>query len=409
MKEFVLLLFFFILQVGMPGCNELGDLSTQSLNECEKVAELKQIDSHKVIVCDAELLHDTIVLPLSYFTEELQIVKLDNNKEAFVDIDAVIIGERYILIGRGYTSIPCKLFDKSGRFIANVGTYGKGQGEYHDYVRYMQLDESNKLIYLLAQSDDKILTYDLNGRYLDMIRLPTRLARGKFYVNHADSTVSIVSLPLNEGRFSVLYFAWSQTLSGKIINGLPPGSLSIENEYVLSGFYDIISGVNVKGFDFMFYNSLSPRKDTLYHYDVKNNYLSPKFTVDFKNRSTPIHYYFELPHHYVGCTTELKEGKIHGGYWEINPKSFIVEKTTMKGAYFKLVNDFLGNMEVNWPCHRFSNGYYTINYDPADLLEKLENTLANNKMSPEMRKKLVDLKNDIRETDNNYILYAKLK
>jgi hypothetical protein len=90
---------------------------------------------------------------------------------------------------------------------------------------------------------------------------------------------------------------------------------------------------------------------------------------------------------------------------------FIVDKKSLKASYFRLKNDFLGDMEIGAPVWSFSNGYFSQNYDPSVLLEQLENTLASNKkLSEKMRAKLTELKKSINESrDNNYILYAKLK
>ncbi len=154
--------------------------------------------------------------------------------------------------------------------------------------------------------------------------------------------------------------------------------------------------------------SFDARKDTLYHYDTEKNQLIPQFTIDFKNKAVNLHAYTELPNYYFGDFTEPQ--KIDAYHTAtINHKFYVIEKTTLKGAYFKLENDFLGGIEIEWPIYTFSNGYYTANYEPANLLEKLENTLLNRNISAEMREKLTDLKNSIKETDNNYILYAKLK
>jgi hypothetical protein len=88
----------------------------------------------------------------------------------------------------------------------------------------------------------------------------------------------------------------------------------------------------------------------------------------------------------------------------------IVDKKTLKGAFFKLENDFLGNIEIEWPIYSFNNGYFIRNYDPGDLFDALEKLLqSGKKLSPEMRDKLTKLKDSITDNDNNYILYAKLK
>ncbi|MDR1865200.1 MAG: hypothetical protein LBR08_06470 [Bacteroidales bacterium] len=86
-----------------------------------------------------------------------------------------------------------------------------------------------------------------------------------------------------------------------------------------------------------------------------------------------------------------------------------MEKSTLKGAFFKLQNDYLGGLEIGWPSYAFSNGYYVSNVEPAHLLENLEQALSNKKLTTDLRKKLTDLKNSVKETDNNYIFYAKMK
>jgi len=407
----VKIVLFLCCLVIVTACGESGGLSYRSLDDCKQVAELKQIGNNKVTVCDINLLKDTIVLPLSYFTEELHIVKLDNKVEAFVSETGVTIGEKYILVTMGGISkVPYKLFDKSGKFITNIGNFGKGPNEYNYACNIPQLDEINNCIYLLPLLSSQIFVYDMIGNYLDPIGLSYRCTRARMHVDLADSSVTIITVPLEKGRYSAPCFAWSQTVSGEMIHCLSPDFLSIENHHVLGGWSDVYSNRNVKELDFFINNSYKPRNDTLYHYDIKNNQIIPKFSVDFGKRQIPIHSYFELPYHYMGDICEKKEAEdLPGGYIALCSKNFIVDKTNLKGSYFKLVNDFLGNIEIDWPCRRFTNGYYSVNYEPVNLLELLENSLTNNTMIPEMREKLTDLKNSIKETDNNYILYAKLK
>ncbi len=48
--------------------------------------------------------------------------------------------------------------------------------------------------------------------------------------------------------------------------------------------------------------------------------------------------------------------------------------------------------------------------DPGDLIDQLDAQLKNNRsLSKEERKRLQEIRNDLRENDNNYIFYAKLK
>ncbi|MCD7932957.1 MAG: energy transducer TonB [Tannerellaceae bacterium] len=88
----------------------------------------------------------------------------------------------------------------------------------------------------------------------------------------------------------------------------------------------------------------------------------------------------------------------------------IIDKNTLKGTYYELVNDYLGNMPIAYPMGYFSNGYFLMNMDPGDLHEQLEKHLENSKLKKEDRNYLTNLYNSISfEKDNNYLLIGKLK
>ncbi|MDR1056315.1 MAG: 6-bladed beta-propeller [Prevotellaceae bacterium] len=393
----------------LAGCRMSSDNSNrQDLSECPQVAGLEQVGSYKVTVCDPGLLKDTVLLPLSYLTEELHMIQLENNADALVSNVPVTVGEKFILVRAGYNdNTPYRLFNKSGKFIANIGAKGKGPNEY-GYILEEQLDEKNNRVYLLPYRSDKILVYDLEGNHLEPVRLPVTTSASSFRVNPDNGIVAVVRPPQPGVEAATSYFAWSQTMSGEIIKCLFPNSMDTEKKQGIN-YTEVYSGGNLKNFDFYIYN-LIPRKDTLYHYEIETNRRIPQFTFDFKNGQIPDHYYtFELPHHFLGMFAESKE-IFPRSFLAVNKKVYLIEKSTLKGAYIKLKNDFLGDIEVEDPAvNSFKKGYYMVNYDPADLLEKLENALLNKNLYPEMQKKLINLKNSIKETDNNYVFYAKLK
>jgi hypothetical protein len=380
------------------GCQISHDNLYRDLSECPVVAERKQIGSHRVIVCKPELMKDTITLPLSYFTEEMQIVKLDNAPEALVAGSDVTISEKYILVKHHWDSkTPYRLFDKSGKFLTDIGAFGKGPNEYNLIVD-QQIDEKNNRIYLLPSRSDKILVYDLEGNHKAPIPLFNKSIKGAIHVDGERSNVSVISLPINED----LEFVWSQHMAGGLIGGLSPGKLKIESKLALNVF----SFGNSNEVDFHITHANYPQKDTLYHYDPERNRLIPQFTIDL-NDPIPIHIYTELPRHYICAFAKSKQVKT--GLAITFVKYCVVEKKSLKGAYLKLENDFLGNISVLRPMFAFSARYFTHNMEPSILLENLEKTLVNDKLSAEMREKLTDLNNSIKEIDNNYILFAKLK
>ena len=89
---------------------------------------------------------------------------------------------------------------------------------------------------------------------------------------------------------------------------------------------------------------------------------------------------------------------------------FIMDKQSLKGAFYKVENDYLGNLPISWFSYSCSNGYYTANMEPVTLKETLEKYLESAKDIPSAdRERMQKLADSIHENDNNYILYAKLK
>ena len=73
--------------IALAACSG-GKSSVVSLDDMPVVTHQEMKDGQEVTVCDLELITDTIDLPLSYFVEDLQMVRLDNRDEALVGKDA---------------------------------------------------------------------------------------------------------------------------------------------------------------------------------------------------------------------------------------------------------------------------------------------------------------------------------
>ena len=353
-----------------------------------------------VIVCDKSLLKETITIPLSDLTDgELQILKLDDADEALVKGGSTVISDNYILV-KGERSIPYKLFErKTGKFIANIGSYGQGPHEYIS-VYDQQIDEANNRIYLLPWTATKILVYDLKGNGLDPIPLCYDVPKGKIKVDTKNGTVVVCTLPFPNAQAIV----WQQTLDGKLLKSIEPGHLSLPYDYS----NEVYSYTDGDVFDFLVF-SFKPRSDTLYRYDSSNNRLLPLFTLDYKRQDVSIHAYHSNAKYYLGQIAEPRQ-IAENTFSTQNHQFFIVDKETLKGSLFILVNDFLGDSEIKWPSFVLNGDYYVRNEDPGNLRDELENTLSTNtNLSPAMREKLTKLKNSITDNDNNYVLFAKLK
>lgn len=372
--------------------------STQKdyLDEMPVIAEKVALPTGDLIVCDLAKATDTLDVPLSMLTEELQIVPLDNRDEALVGgWVRTTVSDNYILVSNN-RQVPYKLFGRDGKFICTVGSFGQGPNEYQlTYAE--QLDEQHDRIYIMSWNADKILVFDLKGNPQPYIPLNTRVPKGKLRVNTADSTVIVTTLPF-EGSPEVV---WVQDMHGNRKQSVAPGHLMVPRDFS----NEVMDARNTSAYDVMFLIIMPEAKqDSLYHYNLEKNRLEPRFTALFTGERIPWHGYTELPHHFIGdgsfpvrVSATIFQGSA--------PAYYIVDKTTLKGNFMRLKNDFLHISA--WPS--FSNGYYTANMEPMALKEQLEEALKEENLDESVQARIKACLSSLDENGNNVILLAKLK
>ena len=372
--------------------------STQKdyLDEMPVIAEKVALPTGDLIVCDLAKATDTLDIPLSRLTEELQIVPLDNRDEALVGgWVRTTVSDKYILVSNN-RQIPYKLFGRDGKFICTVGSFGQGPNEYQlTYAE--QLDEAHNRIYIMSWNADKILVFDLKGNPQPYIPLNTRVPKGKLRVNTADSTVIVTTLPF-EGSPEVV---WVQDMHGNRKQSVAPGHLMAPRDFS----NEVMDARNTSAYDVMLLTIMPETKqDSLYHYNLEKNRLEPRFTTLFTGEKMPWHGYTELPHHFMGDVSfpvQVSETSFQGSA----PAYYIVDKTTLKGNFMRLKNDFLHISA--WPS--FSNGYYTANMEPMTLKEQLEEALKEENLDESVQARIKACLSSLDENGNNVILLAKLK
>lgn len=372
--------------------------STQQdcFGEMPVIAEKVTLPTGDLIVCDLAKATDTLDVPLSMLTEELQIVPLDNRDEALVGgWVRTTVSDNYILVSNN-RQVPYKLFGRDGKFICTVGSFGQGPNEYQlTYAE--QLDEAHNRIYIMSWNAEKILVFDLQGNPQPYIPLNTRVPKGKFRVNTADSTVIVTKLPF-EGSTEVV---WVQDMHGNRKQSIAPGHLMVPRDFS----NEVMDARNTSAYDVMLLTIMSEGKqDSLYHYNLEKNRLEPRFTTLFTGERIPWHGYTELPHHFIGdgsFPVQVSATTFQGSA----PAYYIVDKTTLKGNFMRLKNDFLHISA--WPS--FSSGYYTANMEPMTLKEQLEEALKEENLDESVQARIKACLSSLDENGNNVILLAKLK
>lgn len=355
--------------------------------KCKKgsTAYISKINGHEVVICPINKVTDTIHLPLSSLVESCEIVQLQTIDDALFDRAwHTEISDNYICI-KGYAQIPVKLYDRNGQFLRKIGEPGRGPGEYAS-LNGLQFNHEGNLLYLFPfGTTRKILAYDVNGNYIKDIPLAFTQRKFKAFFS-SDSIITVLSMPFQND--SAICF--QQTLDGRLIQKIAPPS------YLISQSFDGEVFTNYSTTDFDFFNTAT---DTLYHYNTVKNILEPKFALDFGEGKKPVSVSRELPgYYYSWISWIIGEDRIS--------RQILVDKKTLDAKYFILKNDFFGGIDAS-PI--FSNGYFINNIAAITLKTQLEKVITNKDLTDQMKQKLIDLNNSLKQDDNNIIFWGRLK
>ncbi|MDL2255246.1 6-bladed beta-propeller [Parabacteroides sp. OttesenSCG-928-G06] len=393
--------------VVLCACNTTENKKSVYWENAPVVAERVAMEHGELIDFKPELLKDTIVLPLSYFIEEPQVVKLEDSDEALISsMQSVVMSDNYFLIVTGNT-VPCKLFDKKGKFIATIGSIGGGPGEYN-HVGFCRIDEKEEKIYLFSSNTELINIYDFSGAAIGVINLPRKI--GSCYFQFEGDKVHVVTQP--SGSRQPLANAWTQDREGVLLDSIPAPQLILPSG--LWGMQFIAEERENPSVYFMTYPE--GRVDSLYHVDFKEKRFIPRFTMDMNTLPKYAHLMREWPDHFVGSTSEevsvvyyTEDGGTDRKMYGDKAKYYIVDKETLKGGYLRIEDDFYMGLKKGAPISMFSQGVLVRNVDPGNLAETLEKSLAISDLPEKLRTKLQATYDSIGEDDNNYIIYAKMK
>ena len=376
---------------------------------CKKVnpvAERVKIGNDELIVCDIYAIKDSAAIPLSSLIEKFEIIRLDNVREALFQYSTNInISDNYI--GLGTSPVSFKLFDRKGKYLRQIGSEGRGPSEYLNMYD-TQISEANGEVYILPWNSNRILRYGIEGDAREPVMFPFQSGsgrynspKGRFNVN-PDGTVSVATLPM--GR---TLWAWIQDKDGNFLNKKEL------KEQIRVDFSSEMSASNNTTGEFhpfmMVYGSES--NDSLFQFNYSEKRIIPCFTVkNMMDKKPPYYSYSEIPGYFLG---EYSPGMVQvseNSAYALPPKKFMVDKKTLKGVYYTIILDELGDMPLAWG-YDFSDGYFIYNTSAIELKTRLKEHLEQNTIKDKaMVDKIQKLHNSIdEENDNNIILLGKLK
>lgn len=376
------------------------------LTNCTSTTKQTQQNTEKTPFFSVNIsdIKDEIELPISKLVETLDIIPLENKDEAFSKVNVIYASDNYIGI-QPINQDAFKLFDKKGKFIGNIGAVGQGPGEYNA-LYHCQIDENNKRIFMTTYNAEKILTYNFDGKYLENenIPYPNKIRKAISYVDKNNKQVTVLALPFKGMDENV---CWVQDFDGKIIK-----KISAENFVLAPDFSnEIISNRNTIDYDLQLLKFYQEKQDTLYRYDIENNFLQPIFSFAASTKAGELIYsYTEIPFYYLTFIKTIKMGATPDS--DIAKTELIItDKKTQKSHYAHIINDYLGGWEFDpfFLSFRIRNGYFAYAFEPIELKELLEESLKRDDLQPYVRKRITELNAKLNPNDNNVIMVGKLK
>ena len=386
--------------LGLTACSSDSARYSSVWEEMPVVAHIEEVNGDTLTVAHLEQLKDTVCIPLSDLVEDLQIVALDKKEEASVEMGGeIFLSDHYILVTGWRT--PCKLFRIDGAYVGKVGDIGQGTGEYK-HIYDVQIDESQRRIYILPSPSRAILVYSLEGEFIKAIPLHSKwpklfAPKGVFQVDAQKEEITVVSLPFHY----LPHVAWMQDMEGNRIHEIPTGHWKLKANYS----NEVRTSKATDELSFHIAPFFEMRQDSLYHWDNQQKRIVPRFTLDFGKEKICLHNYYELPLYYFGNMASTKQ-MTENSYMSDQEQFFIIDKETLRGNYCRIYNDYLCDEPSDWIVGK--NGYFIENVTPDILLKRIEEFLKESpSISPERKQRLLALKAGIHENSNHYIIYGK--
>ena len=349
------------------------------------------------------------VTNISELAGEPEFIALDSRVEAFATGYNYAFSDHYICIGASMRG-PAKLYDRAtGKFLCDVGTIGRGPGEYLNTYGAPRIDEEDGTIWLLPWQTKTLLGFDIaTGKFKKEVPLKYGVPKGQFSVDSKAGTVTVAALPF---RDIVPMIAWQQDMQGNVLWEIPSGHLTLTPDFS----NEIESNGNVEGAFDLSLITWSGGSDSLYV--INEGRLDPVYTIDFNtkevesedynlnvNEDAPIHSYIMLPDRFI--TSVSYPVQTEWGFSTGKPEYVITDRRTGESVRTTFFNDYLAR-ETDYAS--FTGGYWYTVTDPETFAEDAEKALKEGNLSDENKARIQEILKDLTPESNNIVILAPLK
>lgn len=198
--------------------------------------------------------------------DKIEVIPLETTDKSLISgISKVIVHDDvYYVLDPGFATCKLIAFDKQGKFLFNIDDKGQGPDEYLDIADF-DIDKYNQRIILLSALGASLHEYDLNGNFLQKIKLPLIVsAYGKIKSLNKDTLVFSTYDYDNRMKF---YSTNSNTIFKESQPGMNNVSISLE----------------MSAFPFFNYNYFTKVLDNRVYELLPDGEVTTAYTWDFGN------------------------------------------------------------------------------------------------------------------------------
>ncbi len=397
MKKNLLLTVFIFLLIGV-GCTSKkdGNNSTQILTAKEDIKYPYNIDLPDKVQGD---------LTTSSIASEVKFIPLETNKMSLIGKgERIRINDSLIVISDWKKIF---LFKKDGRFIRQIGTNGKGPGE---YLMIFDFELKEDTILLTSTGKRSIIKYTLDGKFQEEIQVGNQLTH--FSLNPNGHVVWY-----NQKKGELTFYDHTM----KPDNVIRPGNLDIlPDRYSIYDTFDTY--FQVSGNKLLFSNYFN---DTVWN--VSNGEKKAAYVFNLKDKLLPHEVLIKSYHDQdVDKFTKQAANYQKVNLFEGKNKLFIFQKTwagndlnaiythtfdtgiTQRYTAPYIYDDMLSSMELRIKSENQCSEKFLISLvSPLKLVEELEKTDTEDK--PEAYDSWKKQMRKVKYDDNPVIAIIKLK
>ena len=405
MKQLITFTALAVAALLLPSCGQKG--GGQSSQEGRTISEIladSPVAAQRVVVGE-----DTVVvarldeepkpvtLLASEMFDEFELIKLEDTEGALTGGGPTWVSQNHILI---YDGNNVKLYDRKGKFIANIGARGQGPGEYSIAPYFMTIDEKQGKIFMMTYSASQINTYNVaDGTFAGSIPLAYESPKGFCKIDAENGLFTVASMQFKD--VAPCSPVWVQDFNGNIVSEVKRPDLGITPDFS----NEINPGMSSDGKEIYHSQCLITEliADTLYRSDGKT--IHPEFTYDFGEKA-PMHSLRAFPEFFImkifGDPVMVSENSYMVG----SNMPFVIDRASLKGAPAELMIDPLGTLTLKKDWDYINTpGYFTKSCDPGDLLDMLNAAPDSHPLANEDGlKRMKELRNSIDPEGNHYVI-----